>query len=63
MEDADFIPNTFTVNDLIEAIKRKYGEDCDLSKVYINASHRQYKCFGYDLYDSGDYRIEFDFFI
>ena len=59
----DFIPDTFTLEELTNAIKAKYGENCDLAKVKIAASYEQFDCFGNDFYDSADYRIEFEFSI
>jgi len=49
-----------TAQDLIDAIKAKYGDDVDLSKVSLDIDYKQFQCFGYDLYDGGDYRIEID---
>lgn len=49
-----------TAQDLIDAIKAKHGEDADLSKINLNINYEQFQCFGYDLYDSSDYRIEME---
>ena len=49
-----------TAQDLIDAIKAKHGEDADLSRIELSISYEQFQCFGYDLYDSFDYRIEME---
>jgi hypothetical protein len=48
-----------TVNDLISKSQDKWGEEVNLDKLKIEHEHIQVKCFGYDLYDSGDYRNYF----
>lgn len=47
-----------TVEELIDKIKEEHGENVDLSKIKLTIEYNQFKCFGYDLYDSSDYRIE-----
>jgi len=46
-----------TIVDLLEHIHNIFGEDVDLSKITLDIRHEQFKCFGYDLYNSGDYHI------
>jgi hypothetical protein len=47
-----------TVEELIDKVKREHGDDVDLSKIKLTIEYNQFKCFGYDVYDSSDYRIE-----
>lgn len=66
MTSSDFIPDDsvcsfFTLDRLLDAIKAKYGEDYDPSQIGIHVQEKQYQCFGYDQYDSNDWRIEFEF--
>lgn len=47
-----------TLEDLIDRVKRIHGKKVDFSKVTLTIDYNQFQCFGYDLYDSSDYRIE-----
>lgn len=63
---SDFIPSddiypSFTLERLLQAIEEKHGKDFDPAHIQIDITCKQYKCFGYDQYDSDDYRIELDF--
>lgn len=40
---------------IIDAVKAKFGEDCDFSQVEVETDQRQIACFGYDQYDPSDW--------
>ena len=48
------------INDLIFEAQDKWGKAIDIDKLKLEHEHIQVKCFGYDQYDSGDYR---DYFV
>jgi hypothetical protein len=48
-----------TIKDLISNAQDKWGEEIELDKLKIEHEHIQVKCFGYDQYDSSDYRNYF----
>jgi hypothetical protein len=47
------------LGELVEKIKQDYG-DIDLNLIKLKISYNQFKCLGYDLYDSSDYGIFVD---
>lgn len=49
----------YTLNELYIKAQEKWGDDIDLEDVKVEYEHRQVKCFGYDQYDSSDYRNYF----
>jgi hypothetical protein len=44
--------------ELFEICKKEFGELADLTKIKMETAYEQFQCFGYDLYDSGDYQCE-----
>jgi hypothetical protein len=52
--------DNITVGELIKTIHEKFGGNCDYDKITLDIEYRQYKCFGYDLYDPDDFQIEMD---
>jgi hypothetical protein len=53
--DEDQENYNISIQDIIDRCKKEFGEEVDLNKLRLNTSYQQYACFGYDLYDSGDY--------
>jgi len=49
-----------TINDILIKCQEKWGDDICIDTLSIEPEHIQVKCFGYDLYDSDDYR---DYFV
>lgn len=43
------------LGELIDAVHEHFGLDSDLNQFRIENFERQFKCFGYDLYDPCDY--------
>lgn len=43
-----------TLGDIVESAKRHFP-DCEMDDLKVEGENIQIKCFGYDLYDSGDY--------
>ena len=51
------------LQNIIDAAKEKFGKDCDLSKIGVEVTEEQFQCFGYDQYDSADYKVVMNFFL
>lgn len=48
-----------TLNDIFAVCQDKWGNSVGLDQLKIDHEHIQVKCFGYDQYDSSDYRNYF----
>jgi hypothetical protein len=54
-ENKMYLGNNPTVREIIIIIREKWGKGTKLEDITVGSEHIQVQCFGYDLYDSGDY--------
>lgn len=47
--------NCWTLQNLIEFAQEKWGDSVSLEDIEMSSEKIQTRCFGYDLYDGGDY--------
>lgn len=57
-EDFLYLENeneTKSIQDILNEVKKHFGEEVDLNDIIISASYEQFRAYGYDLYDPSDY--------